>query len=214
MTNSSPKLAVRFAAICACSIAAALIASCGGKNSAPTADGAVSAAAAGAHDDWKPKYSKEGELLLPEGFERWVYLGSPLTPQGLNNEQAPFPEFHNVYIQPEAYDAFLSAGAFPEGTILFKELQLTLERQFPDGSRVESSGRGYFPGERHGVDVSVKDSARCAETNNWCYYNFGHHAPPYEEIAAAMPAEACAACHQANAATDMVFTQFYTRLKR
>ncbi len=167
-----------------------------------------------ATDDWGPKWSADGQLTLPVGFERWIYLGSPLTPQGLNGEAAPFPEYHNVYIQPEAYDHYVKTGSFAEGTIMFKELQLTQERQFPDGSRIESSGRGYFPGARGGVDVSVKDSTRCAATNNWCYFNFGHHAPPYELAAVAKPAEECAACHQANAATDMVFTQFYQRLQK
>src|SRR5262249_24836548 len=43
-----------------------------------------------------------------------------------------------------------------EGTILFKELQLTLPGQNPDGSRTEPSGRGYFPGPFNGADVTVK----------------------------------------------------------
>ena len=38
----------------------------------------------------------------------------------------------------------MKAGEFPDGTIMFKELQLTLPGENPDGSRTEPSGRGYF----------------------------------------------------------------------
>jgi hypothetical protein len=54
----------------------------------------------------------------------------------------------------------------------------------------------------------VKDSKRFEESNGWGFFNFGHHAPPYAETAAAQPIAACAGCHIANA-DDMVFSQFY-----
>jgi len=118
-----------------------------------------------------------GDLLLPKGFERWIYVGSPLTPNALNGGQAGFPEYHNVYIEPCAYDAYLKTNQFPEGTILFKELQLTLSAENADGSRNEPSGRGFFPGKFNGADVTVKDSTRYAATGGWGYYNFNHHEP-------------------------------------
>ena len=31
------------------------------------------------------------------------------------------------------------------------------------------------------MDVTVKDSKRFANTNNWGFFNFGHHAWPLEE---------------------------------
>ena len=158
--------------------------------------------------DWKPKWNQKGELILPKGFHQWVFLGSPLTPHALNSGNAPFPEYHNVYVQHEAFAAYRETGEWPEGTILLKELQLTTPAQHADGSSVEVSGRGYFPGALNGIDISVKDSKRFAETNNWGFFNFGHHAPPYAETAAAAPKAACAGCHIANA-TDMVFSKFY-----
>ena len=77
-----------------------------------------------------------------------------------------------------------------------------------DGSSVEVSGRGYFPAALNGIDISVKDSKRFRDTNGWGFFNFGHHAPPYAESAPALPADACANCHIANA-DDMVFKKFY-----
>lgn len=159
--------------------------------------------------DWMPKWTDDGQLILPTGYREWVFLGSPLTPNGLNGGAAGFPEYHNVYIHPEAFKIYKDTGEFPEGTILLKELQLVLDSEEPDGSRTEPSGRGYFPGAFNGIDISVKDSTRFGDTQNWGFFNFGHHAPPYAETAAAAPAEACAACHIDNADSDMVFTRFY-----
>ena len=160
-----------------------------------------------------PKFTTAGELLLPQGFRKWVFIGSPLTPHGLNGGEAGFPEFHNVYVEPAAYDHYVEHGVWPEGTMMVKELQLTQPGTFPDGSRVEVSGRGYFPGVTNGMDVSVKDSKRFADTMGWGFFNFGHHAAPYAESAAEAPVEACAGCHMASAHEDMVFTGFYQLLK-
>jgi hypothetical protein len=51
-----------------------------------------------------------------------------------------------VYIEPCAYEAYKKTGVFPDGTMFYKELQLTLPGQNPHGSRTEPSGRGNFPG--------------------------------------------------------------------
>lgn len=159
-----------------------------------------------------PSFTPTGKLRLPEGFREWVFIGSPLTPHGLNNGMAGFPEFHNVYVEPAAYDYYMRHGQWPEGAMMVKELQLTQPGTFPDGSRTEVSGRGYFPGEPHGMDVSVKDSRRFPDTNGWGFFNFGHRAPPYEASASEAPVEACAGCHMASAHEDMVFTGFYRLL--
>lgn len=159
-------------------------------------------------DDWGPKWTADGELELPKGYHEWVFLGSPLTPHALNGGNAPFPEYHNVYVHPQAFRAYRATGEWPEGTIMLKELQLLLNGDSADGSSVEVSGRGYFPGKRNGIDISVKDSKRFADTNGWGFFNFGHHAPPYQATAAAAPLDACAGCHIANA-DEMVFSKFY-----
>ena len=159
------------------------------------------------------EYTAAGDLILPKGFERWIYVGSPLTPNALNNGKANFPEFHNVYIEPGSYDLYRKTGKFPEGTIMFKELQLMLPKQHPDGSRDEPSGRGFFPGKLNGADVSVKDSKRFAATHGWGYFNF-NHSEPKAATGKLKAAAACADCHTASAKKDMVWTQFYPRLDR
>ena len=160
-----------------------------------------------------PEYTSSGELILPKNFEKWVFVGSPLTPNALNGGKANFPEYHNVYIEPVSYEMYLKTGVFPEGTIMFKELQLTLPKENADGSRTEPSGRGFFPGKLNGADVTVKDSKRFADTGGWGYYNF-HHSEPKAATATLMPKEKCGFCHMASAKKDSVWTQFYPRLDR
>jgi Cytochrome P460 len=160
-----------------------------------------------------PEYTASGELVLPKNFHEWVYVGSPLTPNALNGGTAGFPEYHNVYIEPGSYEIYKKMNAFPEGTIMFKELQLTLPGQNPDGSRTEPSGRGYFPGAFNGADVTVKDSKRFADTQGWGFFNFNHHEPkaPTAKVKAL---NECAYCHIASAKKDEVWTQFYPLLDK
>jgi hypothetical protein len=76
-----------------------------------------------------------------------------VSPRHMRRYREPFSvqrqgqfSFHNVYIDPCSYAAYKKTSVFPEGTIFFKKLQLTLPGQNSDGSRSEPSGRSYFPG--------------------------------------------------------------------
>ncbi len=161
--------------------------------------------------DIPPVWSADGKLMQPKDFREMIFIGSPITPNGLNDGKASFPEYHNVYVQPAAFKAYRATGKWPEGTMMIKELQLVDDPkgEFPDGSRVMPSGRGYFPGPVNGLDVSVKDSKRFAASNNWGYFNFNHAAPPYLAESTVKPVEECAGCHIANADEDMVYVDLY-----
>jgi hypothetical protein len=159
-------------------------------------------------------FTPDGKMKLPTGYRRWVFVGAPLTPNALNDGKANFPEFHHVYVEARNLDAYLKTGTFPEGTVFVKELTRVLNPTFPDGSREEPSGRGYFNGEYNGIDVTVKDSKKFAKSNGWGFFTFGHHPEPYEQTAAESPITVCAFCHQANVAkTDMTWIQFYPILR-
>lgn len=157
-----------------------------------------------------PEYTAAGDLVLPKNFETWVYVGSPLTPNTLNGGKANFPEYHYVYIEPVAYAIYQRTKVFPDGTIMFKELQLTLSKQFPDGSRTAPSGRGFFPGNLNGADVLVKGTKRFAATGGWGYFNF-NNSDPKASTGKVHANEQCAACHTANAKKDKIWTQCYPR---
>ena len=170
-------------------------------------------------------FNADGTVQVPTGFRKWVFVGAPLTPEGLNDgkyncnqpggcTRSNFPEYHHVYIEQKNVDAYLKTGEFPEGTVIVKELTRVLNPTFPDGSRKEPSGRGYFNGEYNGIDLTIKDSKRFAKTNGWGFFTFGHHPLPYDKTSAEKSVTECAGCHIANvAATDMTWIQFYPLLR-
>ncbi|MGB0505318.1 MAG: cytochrome P460 family protein [Pikeienuella sp.] len=162
-----------------------------------------------------PTYNADGAVVAPTDYRTWIYIGTPLTPNALNGGEAPFPEFHNVYIEPSAFAHFQKTGEWANGTQIVKELVLIRENDnAEDGSTSEVSGVGYFQGEFAGLELTIKDTKRFAdEPGGWVYYSFGHHAPPYAKTAQAFPTESCNACHEASADTDFVFTQFYPVLR-
>jgi hypothetical protein len=167
---------------------------------------------------YAPEFTSDKKLKIPEGkiWREWPYVGSLVTPNALNDGQAPFPEHHIVYIDPESWAHYKKTGEFREGTVIAKELTRV---RAPDGanengSTDEVSGAGYFMGEYSGFEITIKSKKLYPnEPGNWAYYTFGHHPEPYDQAAMAQPAEACNACHEASAAEDFVFTQFYPVLR-
>ena len=162
-------------------------------------------------------FNEDNSVNAPENWREWVFVGTPLTPNVLNDGEAAFPEFHNVYIEPSAYEHFKNTGEWAEGTQFAKELVLIREGDDCDaenGSCFEVSGQGYFQGEFAGLELKVRDSERFPEEpGGWVYFSFGHQPEPYAETATAFPTESCNACHEVNAETDFVFTQFYPVLR-
>ena len=165
-----------------------------------------------------PEFTSEKMLKIPEGkiWREWTYVGSLVTPNALNNGQAPFPEHHMIYIDPVSWEHYKKTGEFREGTVLAKELTRV---RAPDGanengSTDEVSGTGYFMGEYSGLEITIKSKQLYPdEPGNWAYYTFGHQPEPYDTTAERQPTEACNACHEAAAAEDFVFTQFYPVLR-
>lgn len=176
----------------------------------PTSSGAQQAG-------FTPEFTEDGQLRLPEGqvWRLWPYVGAPLTPNALNGGEAPFPEFHSVYIDPASFDHWRTTGEFRDGTVLAKELVTVHDIDaLPDGSTEQVSGRGYFMGDFAGFEIAYKSPEHFPdEPGNWGYFSFGHHAPPYAEVTKKMPVGTCNSCHAAEAADDYVFTQFYPVLR-
>ena len=155
------------------------------------------------------KFNEKGALIKPEGYREWIFVGTPVTPNDMNNGAAPFPEFHHVYIDPVSYKHYKDTGKFRQGTILIKEL-------ISVGSKSAASGIGYFQGEFIGLEATIKDSKMFPkEPGNWAYFSFSKpdHTLPVNATAKAFPAAACNACHDAAAAEDWVFTQYYPVLR-
>lgn len=151
---------------------------------------------------------KEGELERPTGYREWVYVGTPVTPNDMNDGKAAFPEHHNVYIDPASWKHWKKTGEFRDGTILIKELVSV-------GSKTAVSGNGYFQGEFIGLEATIKSSKHFPdEPGNWAYFSFS--TPDHKSLsptATAFPTASCNGCHAAAAADDWVFTQYYPVLR-
>lgn len=151
---------------------------------------------------------KDGKLQRPTGYREWVYVGTPLTPNDMNNGKATFPEFHSVYIDPESWAHWKKTGEFREGAILIKEMTSV-------GSKAAVSGQGYFMGEYAGLEASIKSKKYYPdEPGNWAIFSFSteDHLTLKKETPAE-PTAACNSCHAAAAADDFVFTQYYPVLR-
>ena len=150
----------------------------------------------------------DGQLERPTGYREWVYVGTPVTPNDLNDGKAAFPEHHNVYIDPESWAHWKKTGEFREGTILMKELVSV-------GSKAAVSGNGYFQGDFIGLEATIKSKKHFPdEPGNWAYYSFS--TPDHKTLATearAFPAASCNGCHAGAAADDWVFTQYYPVLR-
>jgi hypothetical protein len=149
-----------------------------------------------------------GELQRPTGYREWVYVGTPVTPNDMNDGKAAFPEHHNVYIDPESWAYWKETGEFRENTILIKELVSV-------GSKAAVSGNGYFQGDFIGLEATIKSKQHFPdEPGNWAYYSFSK--PDLKTLATEakpFPAASCNGCHAGAAADDWVFTQYYPVLR-
>lgn len=153
-------------------------------------------------------FNMKNELVRPTGYREWIYIGSPLTPNDMNNGKAAFPEFHNVYIDPGSWQHWKQYGQFPQETIIVKELVSV-------GRKQAVSGMGYFQGDYIGLEAMVKSKQRFPKApGNWAFFRFTvEGSQKLRMTAVAQPNKNCSSCHQANAKTDLVFTQYYPVLR-
>ncbi len=156
--------------------------------------------------DHGPSYTGDNELVRPEGYREWVFIGATL---GMSYEPSEAKrknaKFHNLYINPSSYREYKKTGRFPERTVFVMEV-LTA------GSRASINQQGQFQDKVLGVEVALKDSSRFKES--WAYFNFIRDDGSAADSVKAYPKDRCWSCHNEHAATDNVFTQFYPVLRR
>lgn len=147
-----------------------------------------------------PEYTNDGQLKLPEHYREWVYLTS-----GFDMSYDPGMQmgdqhkFDNVFVNPEAYQAFLKSGTWPDKT------RLVLEERSARG-KGSINQKGNYQGAIAGLSVHVKDEARFP--GKWAFFGFDSDKP-----AKMIPLSAdCYSCHAAHAAVDTTFVQFYPTL--
>ncbi len=161
---------------------------------------ALGRAVAGEKTVDQPRAEFSGDKLLrPEGYREWIYLSSGL---GMNYSPAPGSHemFTNVFVPQWAYHAFVASAKWPDGTWFVVE-----DREQQTKGSINKSG--HFQIDLMGLGVEVKDSKRYPDT--WAYFNFGAD----DKTASVHLKQDCFACHEANAAVEHSFVQFYPTLK-
>jgi hypothetical protein len=155
----------------------------------------------GASNAQTPTYTAEGRMMFPAKYREWIYLTSGLDMSySPNSGMAGHSMFDNVFVNPEAYKAFLETGTWPDKTMLVLEVRGA-------GSNASINKSGHF--QTSGVmgrEVHVKDEARFP--GKWAFFGFDD-----AETARQVPKEAaCYSCHEQHAAVDTTFVQFYPTL--
>jgi hypothetical protein len=149
-----------------------------------------------------PVYTADGKLKFPANYREWVYVTS-----GVDMSYGPAMDmghsmFDNVFVNPEAYKAFLQTGTWPDKTMLVLEV-----RKAETKRSINKIGH-FQTGEVMGREVHVKDEARFAATGKWAFFNAEDGV-----TGKLLPTEMdCYSCHSQNGAVDTTFVQFYPTL--
>jgi hypothetical protein len=147
-----------------------------------------------------PEYTGDNQLKFPENYREWVYLSSGFDMSYSQTMDMDHHMFDNVFVNPEAYKAFLETGTWPDKTML------VLEARRAEGKGSINQKGNYQSAEIHGLEVHVKDSARFP--GKWAFFHFMEG-----KTGEMIPFKAdCYTCHQDHAAVDTTFVQFYPTL--
>lgn len=150
-----------------------------------------------------PEYTADSEIQLkfPKQYREWIFLSSGI-------DMAYFPRadteanhmFTNVFVNPEAYQAFMKTGTWPDKTVL------VLEGRRAETTTVINKAGNFQGSEVKGIEVHVKDEKKFP--GKWAFFGFDN-----TKTAKMTPKEAaCYSCHQDHAAVDTTFVQFYPTL--
>jgi hypothetical protein len=141
------------------------------------------------------QYTPQGDLALPKDYREWVFLSSGIG-MTYSNMPNPNPVFDNVFVNPEAYQAFLKTGAWPDKTVLVKENRASDSHA--------SNKEGRFQTTVVSREVHVKDASR----GGWKFYVFRADSQPGAVVA---NQTVCDSCHSKDA-VDYTFVEFYPTL--
>jgi hypothetical protein len=146
------------------------------------------------------EYARDGQMKLPENYRQWVYLSTGFDMSYNPAMQMGHHMFDNVFVNPEAYKAFLNTGSWPDKTTFVLEVRGAVGK----GSINEKGN--YQSTEMMGLETHVKDESRFP--GKWAFFAFGN-----AKSAKMIPTSAdCYSCHSAHGAVDTTFVQFYPTL--
>jgi hypothetical protein len=150
-----------------------------------------------------PEYTSDAQLKLPENYREWTYVTTGFDMSYNPNGSAPDHHmFDNVFVNPEAYKAFIETGTWPDKTML------VLEERMAEG-KGSINQKGNFQGtDLMGLEAHVKDTAHFP--GKWAFFIFGDAKTATAKM---VPTDmVCYSCHAEHAAVDTTFVQFYPTL--
>jgi hypothetical protein len=145
-----------------------------------------------------PTYTKDGSLIAPVNYREWIFLTSGIDMSYAATTEAEHHIFQNVFVNPESYRAFIATGSWPDKTTFILEIR---DAENP----VSINKRGHTQSLKiSGTEIHVKDNGK------WSFYE----QPKGSTEAKLIPQPAsCYTCHEAHAAVDTTFVQFYPTLE-
>lgn len=148
-----------------------------------------------------PVYTADGRLVFPTSYREWIYLTTGMDMDyNPDLSMADHSMFDNVFVNPEAYKAFVATGTWPDKTMLVLEGRMAANK----GS---INKKGHFQtGDVMVRSVHVKDEARIP--GKWAFFG-DNDGKPSKQIAKEAP---CYSCHEEHGAVDTTFVQFYPTL--
>ena len=151
--------------------------------------------------DDDPQYTEDAQMKFPEHYREWVYLSTGFDMSYSTNGMAmDHHMFDNVFVNPEAYKAFVATGKWPDKTVM------VLEARMAKGKGSINQKGNYQDEEIMGFEVHVRDDARFP--GKWAFFGFDGG-----KTGKMVPATAtCYSCHQDHGAVDTTFVQFYPTL--
>src|ERR1700761_4943438 len=102
-----------------------------------------------------PQYTSDAQLRLPEHYRDWVYLTSGFDMSYNPSMRMGGHVFDNVFVNPDAYQAFLKTGTWPDRTMLVLEI-----RNAQGKGSINQSGN--YQTELAGIEVHLKDETHFA----------------------------------------------------
>lgn len=151
-----------------------------------------------------PTYTVDKQLVFPEKYREWVYLTSGLDMNyNAKADASGMSMFGNVFVNPSSYREFLKSGTWPDGTTVLIENRGAIH----GGAKQASLNKhGLSQTEEYmGMEVHVKDASL---PGGWGFFTFDG-----TKTAKMIPRPAsCYTCHEAHAAVDTTFVQFYPTL--
>ncbi len=139
-----------------------------------------------------PAQADESAVPYPDGYRDWHHVKSMVIEEG-HPLFGAFGGIHHIYANPAALTGYQS-GKFPDGSVIVFDL---LEAQ--------SGGNAVTEGSRKVVGVMHKDAKKYAATGGWGYEGFAG-GDKSKRAVGADAATSCHACHQAQKASDYVFS--------